>query len=111
MFQEMMIGSSGGGGYSGYTKVYQDTGAAKNHTISGQNGKKLLALVWNVYNSNVSPNRFDSTTATGGTLTKLSNITVANRFGTGTYFLLEPSSNTCVLSNTYDCEVTVYCAE
>lgn len=67
-------------------------------------GKKYLLLVWNWSSSaNYSNTRFDGATASGGTLTKVTNLREASSTArtAGTFFLLEPSATNVTLTCSY----------
>lgn len=108
--------SSGGYAYSqepsvgGYDLVYTtptDTGVTT-HTITGQNGNKLLLILYTWSTSSVSYTRLDGATCSGGTLTKINNFTYANRSMAGTAFLLSVSSNNCIVTAPYVCACKAY---
>lgn len=98
----------------GYTPIYSDYSAKATHTIDTTNyiGKKLLLIVWRGTSVTMSQTYFDNSTCTGGTLTKIDNLTNGTDYGVGTVFLLVPTSNSCVLStDSKNSKIKVYLAE
>ena len=68
------------------------------YTISNKNGKKLLVLLYDARNTAQTYTEMDSATCSGGTLTKLCNLSSSNIQAAGTFFNLEVSSNTCTIT-------------
>lgn len=90
----------GGGSINGYSVVSQQTSSSRTMTISNKSGKKLLALLFTYSSSAVPYARYDNATITGGTLTKLTNLTVSNNYAAGTLFEVDVTSDTCTISHT-----------
>lgn len=106
MFQDMVIpvGSNKEVGIEDYLDTLNSADDYSMTFADLEVGKKYLLLIWNwSSSSNLNNDRFDGTTASGGTLTKITNLRIAS--GTarvaGTFFLLEPSSETVALTCSY----------
>lgn len=98
--------SSGGYAYSQKPKVedyeltYDETSTTKtSHTVSNMNGKTVFVLLFSWYTSNsYAANRFDGATATGGTIEKICNLLSVTARTQGTFYKLNVTSDTCVIS-------------
>ena len=91
--------ASGGGTNYHYVVVQNDGQEVTTHTISNQNGKRFLILLsdW-ASSSNNKSTYLDNSSVTGGTLTKLCNLFPTSARGWGTFFELEVTSDTCVIT-------------
>ena len=78
------------------------------YTISNKNGKKLLVLLFDARNTAQTSTKMDSATCSGGTLTKLCNLSSSNIQVAGTVYNLTVSSNTCTITLPNDGYVQVF---
>ena len=104
---------AGSGGYSNYVdKDPNGYGSASNHTFTSMEvGKPYLLLMWAAGSSALNYQRFDGATATGATLTKITNMNNANANGTGTFYKLVPTSASVTVSHTNASRVKLFKAE
>ena len=100
MMVQVDFDSLGGGGFSTYTPMYRQDSGTTTHTMDTTNykGKKLLGLLYTWSSSALSYDLCDNATLTGGTITKIDNLTHSNNKAVGTFYLIEPSANSCVLT-------------
>jgi len=121
-FNEGIVKMSGGGyAYSSQPSAYTDyvniSGSASHgnrvstFTVSNQNGKTLLLLLFDVRTTSVSYTKMDGATCSGGTIQKISNLMENNSFTQGTFYKLVPSSNSCIITLPADGYVQVFEAE
>ena len=87
-------------GVSGYSVAQDDTSTeATSFTLSNMSGKKLLVLLFTwKSSSNLSYNAFDGATASGGTISKITNLLSVSARTAGTFYYLDVTSNTCTVS-------------
>ena len=99
--------------YSAYTdKDPSGYGSASSHTFTSMEvGKPYLLLMWAAGSSALNYQRFDGATATGATLTKITNMNDANANGAGTFYKLVPSSTSVTVSHTNASRVKLFKAE
>lgn len=84
---------------STYAEKYSDLTSNTSKTITGLTvGKHYLVLVYMVLTTNMTYNRFDGCTASGGTLTKVSNMGTTSTHGVGTFYDLVPSSSSVTIT-------------
>lgn len=82
-----------------YAEKYSDLTANKSKSITGLTvGKHYLVLAYFVTSTNLAVGRYDGTTASGGTLTMISNLTSGYSHASGTFFDLVPSSSSVTLT-------------
>lgn len=98
------VGSSTGYLVSSYNNSYsqfnrKDT-ISSSVTISGLTAnKKYLVLVWAYQSSsNVAYNKYDSTSISGGTLTKINNLSASNVRAGGTFFQMVPTGSSVTIT-------------
>lgn len=99
--------------YSNYPdKDPSGYGSAASHTFSNMKiGKVYLLLMWAAGSSALGYQRFDGATATGATLTKITNLNDSNANGTGTFYKLVPTSTSVTVSHTNASRVKLFMAE
>lgn len=104
---------SSGGTYSDYIdKDPSGYGSASSHTFTNMEiGKPYLLLMWQAGTNSLSYDRYDNATATGATLTKITNMNNAGAYATGTFFKLVPTSTSVTVSHTYAQRVKLFKAE
>ena len=103
-----------GGGISGYTNLYGTESSNPSYTLNTASyiGKPILVLLYTWAGSGtLSKTYCDGATCTGGTITKIDNLTQSNAQVTGTYYNLVPSSSSCVIAQTNAPAISVYVAE
>lgn len=101
--------ASGGGGGGAFSEKYSDLTLNTSKSITGlTSGKHYLVLVYATLTTNMVYNRFDGCTASGGTLTKISNMTSASAHGVGTFYDLEASSSSVTLTAPYNAYCKVF---
>ena len=113
--------SAGGYAYSSQPSAYTDyvniSGSASHgnrvstFTVSNQNGKTLLLLLFDVRATSGSYTKMDGATCSGGTIQKISNLMENNSFTQGTFYKLVPSSNSCTITLPTEGYVQVFEAE
>ena len=82
-----------------YAEKYSDLTSNTSKTITGLTvGKHYLVLVYMVLATNMTYNRFDGCTASGGTLTKVSNMGTTSTHGVGTFYDLVPSASSVTIT-------------
>lgn len=96
-------GNIGGGSQFEVVQTYEVTQEWDNdHTISNSKGRTLLILLADWSTSKYAYDRFDNATCVGGTLTNLGHMITSaagNTIVAGTWYQLEVTSDTCVVSN------------
>lgn len=102
----------GGSSVSEYTNpMSQVSNASRTFDFSSfAIGKKLLVLLFYHTGSAQAYNRLDGATATGGTITKLCNLRNTSGTAYGTFYNLEITSTSCVVTapNNYSCFAQVF---
>ena len=100
----------GGGSLTGYSLSAKNVAtAATSKTISNQNGKTLLLLVFMFAQSSDLPyTRFDSITVSGGTATKITTLMDSNARAAGTFFKLKVTSNTCTITSSNNMRIIAF---
>lgn len=94
---------------SGYSQAARDvSSASSSKTISNKSGKTLLLLVFMYSSSSLTYNRYDTITVSGGTATKISNLTDSNAYGVGTFFELKVTSDTCTITSSYNMRIIAF---
>lgn len=98
-FYRAAIGGGGGGGGGSFSEKYSNLTASSSHTITGLTaGKHYLVLVYFISAANMLYNRYDGCTASGGTLTKVSNLTASALHAVGTFYDLVPSGSSATIT-------------
>ena len=95
-------GSISGGGYTDYDVISSFDSTleyANSHTILNKKGSKVLVLLLDWSSSGITYNVMDNATCSGGTITKLCNINSANAAAGGTFFQVDITSDTCVITS------------
>lgn len=96
-------------GYTDYSNTLADVSTASTtHTISDRNGNYLLCLLFYQAGSATAYNRLDGATCSGGTIEKITNLRNANGNAYGTFYLVHPSSDSCVITAPYSCFAQVF---
>lgn len=85
-------------GYSNVASSASPNTRISTFTVSNKNGKPLLLLLFDARNAAGDYTKMDGATASGGTISKITNIMNANAQVQGTFYLLVPSSDTCTIS-------------
>lgn len=93
------LSGGGGGDVTEFTVVAESSSAVKTLTITGKAGKTLLVVLYTWSSSSLSYTRYDNSTITGGTLTKLTNLSPTNALAAGTFFKVDVTDNNCIISN------------
>lgn len=96
-------------GYDEYSNTLADVSAASTaHTISNKNGSLLLCLLFYQAGSATAYNRLDGATCSGGIISKITNLRQANGNAFGTFYLVKPTSDSCVITAPYSCFAQVF---
>lgn len=93
---------------SGYTELTRQTTAAVSHTFSVTDGDVLLVLLTAWGSAALAVARYDNATCSGGTITKLCNLTNANANVAGTFYIAKATSSSITFSHTYSNYVRVF---
>lgn len=100
MLERMEFGGIDASEVEDYEVVAESTSSTSTLTITGKSGKTLLVLLYTWSSAAIPYTRYDNATITGGTLTKLTNVTTSNTYTGGTWFVVDVTSNECVISHT-----------
>ena len=100
MLMKQLTGGTVGGGINGFEVLAYSTGGSNSQTWQAESGKKYLILLFATSSGSLSPTTFEGATCSGGTITKLQNLTTATASACGTFYEVDATSASVTVSHT-----------